>query len=154
MLSPGDLAPDFEYEDVDGQPTSLYDTLASGEVIVYFYPADFSPVCTAQACAIRDNFDDLADLDLDVVGVSPQSGRSHERFRAQFELPFPLLGDVSKKVIRAYGVDGPMGFGVRRATFVVGRDQHIRKRVVADFTTTGHVDLLRETVDELQAGSA
>ncbi len=146
MLKPGDQAPDFTLNDAQGDAVSLDDLLAEGELILYFYPADFSPVCTAQACAIRDNYAELPDLGLQVVGISPQGSGSHDRFVAQYELPFPLLSDVSKKVIRAFGVDGPLGFGVRRATYHIGKDKLIKNRVVADFSAASHIDLLRETV--------
>lgn len=146
MLKPGELAPDFTLADAHGEQVSLDNLVADGELILYFYPADFSPVCTAQACAIRDNYTELPDLGIQVVGISPQSPGSHDRFVAQYELPFPLLSDVSKKVIRAYGVDGPLGFGVRRATYHIGQDKIVKNRVVADFSANSHIDLLRETV--------
>ena len=91
MLKVGDTAPDFELKDQDGQVHTLDTLLADGDGIVYFYPADFTPVCTAQACAFRDNFDGVAALGANIVGVSPQSESSHKKFADQFQLPFPLL---------------------------------------------------------------
>ena len=121
---------------------SLSALLAQGELVLYFYPADFTPVCTAEACAFRDSYDGVAELGVQVVGVSPQSVSSHARFAQQHRLPFPILSDARKKVIRAYGVDGPFGIGVRRATYLIDRTSVIRKRIVADFSATSHLDIL------------
>ena len=85
---------------------------------------------------------------LKIVGISPQSVKSHDQFAARYDLPFPLLADTRKKVIRQYGVDAMFGFGVRRATFLVGTDGIVQKRVVADFGTASHSELLEETARE------
>ena len=142
MLKAGDHAPDFTLPDQEGVEVSLSALLAQGELVLYFYPADFTPVCTAEACAFRDSYDGVAELGVQVVGVSPQSVSSHARFAQQHRLPFPILSDARKKVIRAYGVDGPFGIGVRRATYLIDRTSVIRKRIVADFSATSHLDIL------------
>ncbi len=146
MLKPGDKAPEFTLSDQDGASTSLDDLLAGGELVLYFYPADFTPVCTREACEFRDRFDDLASVDVQIVGISPQSAASHRRFRESFSLPFPLLCDERKEVIRAFGVDGPLGFGVRRATYLIGKDRSIKNRVVADIFLGSHMDLIRQVI--------
>ncbi len=146
MLKPGDKAPEFTLSDQDGASTSLDDLLAGGELVLYFYPADFTPVCTREACEFRDRFDDLASVDVKIVGISPQSAASHRRFRESFSLPFPLLCDERKEVIRAFGVDGPLGFGVRRATYLIGKDRSIKNRVVADIFLGSHMDLIRQVI--------
>lgn len=146
MLKPGQNAPDFELHNQNGETVALADLLTSGELILYFYPADFTPVCTAEACVFRDNYSGIAELGKQIVGISPQSVDSHSRFAEKYELPFPILSDTSKKVIRAYGVDGPLGFGVRRATYLIGQDGVVQKRVVADFTTASHLELIKQTV--------
>ena len=143
MLKPGDTAPSFTAHDQDGNEVTLAALLARGELIVYFYPADFTPVCTREACAFRDRFEDLQRVDVQIVGVSPQGADSHRRFRAAFELPFPLICDPNKDLILAFGVDGPLGLGTRRATFLIGRDGVVKNRAVADFFIGSHVDLLR-----------
>ena len=148
MLRPGETAPDFELKNQDGEPVTLDAMLANGDLILYFYPADFTPVCTAEACVFRDNYSGVAELGKQIVGISPQSVDSHRRFADQYELPFPILSDMSKRAIRAYGVDGPLGFGVRRATYLIGQDKKVKKRVVADFTTASHLALLKETLAE------
>lgn len=153
MLKIGESAPEFELAAQDGNLVTLDELVADGDVLLYFYPADFSPVCTAQACAFRDTNQDVMDLGataagVRIVGVSPQSVGSHGRFADSFSIPFQLLSDPGKTVIKAYGVDGPMGFGVRRASFLIDRGKVIRNRVVSDFFVGSHTDLLRKTIGE------
>ncbi|MEM9620352.1 MAG: peroxiredoxin [Pseudomonadota bacterium] len=143
MLKEGDKAPDFDLPDQQGDMQSLQSLLNNGPVVVYFYPIDFSPVCTAQACAFRDNYDDVLQLGKQVVGISPQTQSSHQRFAQLHALPFPLLSDTSKRTIRAYGVDGPFGMGVRRATFLVDESQHVVKRVVSELLVGPHLALTK-----------
>ncbi len=146
MLKIGDTAPDFELQDQASHATSLASLLDKGPLIIFFYPIDFSPICTAQACAMRDNFSGLTQVGTQIVGISPQSVSSHRRFAEQFNLPFPLLSDSNKKVIRDFGTDGPLGFGVRRATFLVDTSKVIKSRVSAEFFVGSHVDLIKQTI--------
>jgi peroxiredoxin Q/BCP len=148
MLRTGQIAPDFELLDQNGALVSLDTLVEAGEVMLYFYPADFTPICTAQACAFRDTFEDLASVDVQIVGVSPQSADSHQRFSRQNAIPFPVLVDDQKRVIRAYGVDGPLGFGVRRVTYLIDRTKTVVNRVVSDFFVGSHTDLLNRTLRE------
>ena len=150
MLRIGDSAPDFELKDQFGNLVTLEQMAADGDLILYFYPADFSPVCTAEACAFRDSYAGVSSVGAQVVGVSPQSVASHQRFTNSFSIPFPLLSDPRKKVIRAYGVDGPLGFGVRRVTFLIDRSRVVRNRVVSDLFVGSHTDLLKKTLREHQ----
>lgn len=138
MLTPGTTAPAFSLPDQDGRERSLSGLLADGPLILYFYPADFTPGCTKEACDLRDLHAEILASGLRVVGVSPQSPDSHRRFREQHDLPFMLLSDVSKSVIKAYGVDGPLGFGVRRATFLIDGQQRIVDAVLADLRIGRH----------------
>ena len=148
MLKVGDTAPNFTLPDQNGSALSLDELVTDGNVILYFYPADFSPVCTAEACAFRDNYDGVANVGAQIVGVSPQGVSSHSRFSKSFTIPFPLLSDPRKKVIRAYGVDGPLGFGVRRVTFLIDSARKIRNRVVSDLFVESHMALLKKTLSE------
>ncbi len=148
MLKIGDAAPAITGHDQDGAQWSLATALARGPLVLYFYPADFTPVCTREACAFRDNFDGLASVNVQIVGVSPQSAASHRRFRDTFKLPFPLLCDENKQVIRAFGVDGPLGLGVRRVTYLIGTDAIIRNRVVSDFFVGGHTELIKQVISQ------
>ena len=138
MLSPGERAPEFTLPDHEGRDTSLTSLLRRGALVLYFYPADFTPGCTREACAIRDLHADIQKVGLTVAGVSPQDPDSHRRFRDRHKLPFTLLSDTDKSVIRMYGVNGPLGFGVRRATFLIDPSRHIRDAVLADFRVGAH----------------
>jgi peroxiredoxin Q/BCP len=125
----GERAPDFELAGTDGFTFQLVDHRGRW-VVLAFYPGDFTPVCTRQFCSYRDAADRLDELDAEVVGVSPQSLDSHERFRAKHRLTVPLLADPERQVIRAYGVLGPAGM-VRRSIFIVDPDGIVRYRQVA-----------------------
>ena len=149
MLDVGDKVPDFELVMDTGQTISLDELLIDGALILYFYPADFTPGCTAEACDIRDMYPDIRAANANVVGVSPQSAATHQRFREKYELPFPLLADPNKTVIKAFGVNGPMGFGVRRVTFLINGDKFIVDRVQADFAVKRHAQFIEHVLDEL-----
>jgi len=149
MLSKGDDAPDFELACESGETISLDGLLAEGPLILYFYPADFTPGCTAEACDIQDRHGDIQAVGANVAGISPQSADSHRRFRDRYDLTFPLLVDRDKSVIRAYGVDGPLGFGVRRVTYLINPDKTIADRVVADFAVKHHIQFIDQVVENL-----
>ncbi|TNF85773.1 MAG: peroxiredoxin [Gammaproteobacteria bacterium] len=151
MLKKGDLAPTFEGKDQSGNSLSLEALLSNGPVLLYFYPADFTPICTAQACAFRDRQGALTDVSLQIVGVSPQSEGSHQRFADTYDLGFPLIPDQNKQIIKAYGVDGPFGIGVRRATYLIGVDGRIRDRVVSDLFVGSHTDFIKSAIESLEA---
>jgi peroxiredoxin Q/BCP len=151
MLKKGDQAPEFSLPDESGEQVTLSSMLEKGSVILYFYPADFTPICTAEACSIRDMHDDILDVDMQVVGISPQSTESHARFKDQFDLPFPLLFDQNKKAIRAYGVDGMLGLGVRRATFLINQSGVIENLVVSDLFVSSHVKFIKQVIADRTA---
>ncbi|MCG8370745.1 MAG: peroxiredoxin [Proteobacteria bacterium] len=146
MLKAGARAPEFVLPNDEGGETSLTDLLKHGPLILYFYPADFTPGCTKEACSIRDVHDDIRAVGLQVAGISPQDVDSHQRFRAEHDLPFVLLSDEDKDVIRMYGVDGPFGVGVRRATFLVNQDRTIRDAVMADVRIGRHQEFIEKAV--------
>lgn len=126
----GDPAPDFEMTADDGSVVSLA-LLAGRRFVLYFYPKDDTPGCTAQACSLRDEFSAFRTASVDVFGVSPDSVRSHVKFREKFALPFRLLSDEGHRVADAYGVwvekkfMGKTYMGVERSTFVIGADGRI-----------------------------
>ncbi|MEL6949195.1 MAG: peroxiredoxin [Pseudomonadota bacterium] len=146
MLKPGTQAPSFTLPDADGEPVTLEDLIAEGPLVLYFYPADFTPGCTKEACAIRDIHDDLIASGLRIVGVSPQDGDSHQRFAARHTLPFPLLSDPDKTAVRAYDVDGPLGFGVRRGTYLIDGDGVIVDAVMADIAIARHLEFIERAM--------
>jgi peroxiredoxin Q/BCP len=138
MLKPGTPAPEFALPDQDGREQRLSALLAAGPLILYFYPADFTRGCTREACDFRDLHGRIQASGLQVAGVSPQWPASHRDFRDRYGLPFMLLSDEDKRVIRAYDVDGPLGFGVRRATYLVDGDGRIADAVMADIRIGRH----------------
>lgn len=146
MLKPGTTAPEFTASDSDGEELTLSSLLRNGPLILYFYPADFTPGCTREACSIRDIHDDIIGAGLRVVGVSPQDAESHERFREQHSLPFRLLCDPDKAIVRLYDVDGPMGFGVRRATYLIGQDRKIVDAIQADIRIDKHNAFIEKAI--------
>jgi|SRR5208337_1275367 len=146
MLKAGERAPEFSLPDDTGTDRSLTELLSSGAVILYFYPADFTPGCTRQACAFRDLNSEIQKTGLRVVGISPQSTESHAKFREKYKLPYVLLSDEHKNVIKMYGLNGPLGIGVRRATFLIDGSRRVRDAVLADFMIGRHKDFVRKAI--------
>lgn len=154
MLKTGDLAPEFELCDQDGRKQRLSGLLDGKPIILYFYPADFTPGCTKEACDLRDLHTRILASGLRVFGVSPQSPESHRRFREQHALPFTLLCDEDKVAIKAYEVDGPLGIGVRRATFLIDARRRIVDCVLADFRVGRHQEFVERAIAAREGQSA
>ncbi|MEK7129041.1 MAG: thioredoxin-dependent thiol peroxidase [Patescibacteria group bacterium] len=142
MLKIGQKAPEFTLPDQDGKLHSLADYKGK-RVLLYFYPKDDTPGCTTEACAIRDTFGDFQKMGLVVLGVSGDDVKSHKKFAEKYKLPFPLLADMEKKVLKAYGAWGKKKFmparrsagggggkeheGILRTSFLIGEDGKILK---------------------------
>ena len=146
MLKAGDQAPDFKAATDGGETVSLKD-FRGKKVILYFYPKDNTPGCTQEACDFRDSIGRFKKKDVVVLGVSPDSIESHKKFKAKFELPFPLLADEDHKIAEAYGAWGEKSMygkkfmGIIRSTFVIdekGKIAEAFEKVKVD----GHVDQL------------
>jgi thioredoxin-dependent peroxiredoxin len=146
MLAVGARAPEFTLPDQDGRDVSLTTLLNRGALVLFFYPADFTPGCTKEVCMFRDIHAELASRGLAVAGISPQGAQSHRNFRAKYNLPFTLLSDPTKAVIGMYEVRGPLGFGVRRATYLIDQARNIRDAVLADFRIARHEDFARKAM--------
>ncbi len=120
----GELAPDFALADESGKLVQL-SSFRGSKVILYFYPADFTPGCTAQACGFRDNIDEIREKNAVVIGISPDSTQSHQKFRTQYNLPFILLSDPQHGVAKKYGAwgtkvsFGKKSVGIIRSHFVI-----------------------------------
>lgn len=131
-LKEGDTAPDFSAATNGDGKISLAD-FKGQNVILYFYPKDDTPGCTKEACGFRDGFSEFKKRGAIVLGVSPDSVKSHDKFVEKFKLPFPLLADEDKKIVEAYGVWGEKTFmgrkymGTHRVTFLIGGDGRIKK---------------------------
>jgi len=132
MIAEGQEAPDFELTSDAGDTVRLSD-LRGKQVVLYFYPKDDTPGCTTQACGIRDAWSDFERAGAVVLGVSPDSEHSHEKFRKKYDLPFTLLADTDHEVAERYGVWGQKKYmgksymGVSRSTFVIGADGTVKK---------------------------
>ncbi|HEV7923047.1 MAG TPA: thioredoxin-dependent thiol peroxidase [Thermoanaerobaculia bacterium] len=128
----GDVAPDFRLPSTRGKEVSLQDYKGS-DVILYFYPRDDTPGCTAEACSFRDHESDLSKAHAVVLGVSTDSLESHDKFRDKYHLNFPLLSDRTSDVAKMYGVwkeknmYGRRTWGVARTTFWIGADGRVKK---------------------------
>lgn len=154
MLKTGEPAPDFELPDQDGRIRRLSEIHDGKPLILYFYPADFTPGCTKEACDLRDLHTQILASGLRVVGVSPQSPESHRRFREEHSLPFTLLSDEGKVAIKAFDVDGPLGIGVRRATFLIDAKRRIADAVLADLRIGRHQEFVERAIAAREGRSA
>ncbi len=131
-IQEGKPAPSFTLTDTEGKSVSLKD-FAGKDVILYFYPKDDTPGCTKEACGFRDNWKTLAKANAVVLGVSADSGASHQKFIAKYKLPFPLLSDPDRKVMEKYGaygekmMYGKKTIGVIRSTVWIGPDGRVKK---------------------------
>ena len=149
-LTAGEPAPRFEMSTDDGSVVSS-DSLAGRRYVLYFYPKDDTPGCTTQACGLRDSWSRVAETGVPVFGVSPDSVKSHAKFRAKYDLPYPLLSDAGHAVAEAFGVwvekkfAGREYMGVERTTFVIGRDGIIES-VLPQVKPVEHVEQLLEAL--------
>lgn len=142
MLKIGDKMPDFEVVDQDGNKVASADLLGK-KTIVYFYPKDNTPGCTAEACSLRDNYAALTAQGYNVVGVSKDSAASHKKFISKFELPFTLLSDPSTQMLQDFGawgekkMCGKVSVGTLRRTFIFD-EQGILTRIIEKVDTKNH----------------
>lgn len=148
-LKTGDRAPKFELPSQKGEPVSLDALTAKGPVVVYFYPKDETPGCTAEACAFRDNYEVFQKAGASVVGISSDSVASHRGFAEHHGLPFLLLSDQSGEVRKAFGVPSTLGLLPGRMTFVVDREGVIRHAFNSQLFAKKHVDEAIAVVKQL-----
>lgn len=145
----GDKAPEFELRSQDGELVRLADLLERGSVVVYFYPKDGTPGCTAEAGAFRDSYAKFGELGAEVVGVSSDSVDSHRGFAAQCSLPFKILSDADGKVRKSYGVSSTMGLIPGRVTYVIDKEGTVRHIFSSQIQATRHVE---EALQSLRSG--
>jgi thioredoxin-dependent peroxiredoxin len=154
-LTIGDIAPDFTVNDQDGHPVSL-SGLRGKKVVLYFYPKDQTPGCTAEACNLRDNYHRFMKMGYEILGVSTDSEQSHRNFIAKQKLPFRLLADPEKKVHEKYGtwveksMYGRTYMGTRRITYVID-EKGIIEDIVEKVDTAHHTDQLLKTLSAVPA---
>ncbi len=145
-LKVGDKAPLFDAKDQNGNPIALKDFLGKGKkVVLYFYPKDDTSGCTAQACNLRDNYEKLSQNNFQVIGVSIDDEKSHQKFITKYNLPFPLVADTDRKVVEAYGVwqeksmYGKKYMGTVRITFIINSEGIIEK-IIDKVKTKEHTE--------------
>ena len=132
MVKEGTAAPSFKTTDANGEPVNLKD-FRGKKVVLYFYPKDDTPGCTKEACSFRDAFSKFKKQGIAILGVSPDSEKSHQKFTAKYKLPFTLLADTDHSIADAYGVYGEKKFmgrtymGIHRTTFLIDEKGKIKK---------------------------
>jgi len=149
MLRPGTPAPDFTATLDDGSTFRLADERGKRHVVLYFYPKDFTPGCTAQACSFRDNYDAIRARGAVVIGVSADDTASHARFRERHALPFPLIADPERRLHELYDVKGWLPFLPPRVTYVIDREGIIRAALRHDLRVSAHVPEVLAALDRL-----
>ena len=141
-LKAGDKAPEFSAKDQDGNTVKLSD-FKGKKLVVFFYPKASTPGCTAEACNLRDNWEQFQEKNYAILGVSADSQKKQQNFKNKYELPFPLLADEDKEVINAFGVWGPKKFmgkeyeGINRTTFIIDEEGKIEE-VIEKVKTKDH----------------
>lgn len=150
MLKRGTQAPEFEAPLDDGGTFRLADHRGKANVVLYFYPRDFTPGCTREACAFRDNYDELRAYGAVLAGVSADDAASHAAFRERHALPFPLIADPQREIIRLYDADGIFGIMTARVTYVIDRAGVIRAALRHDFAIGRHLPEVRAALREIE----
>ncbi len=149
MIKIGSPVPDFEVQ-TRGKPLRLSDFKGRQHVVLFFYPGDFTPVCTQEACYFRDNTDELKKLGAAVLGISRDDDSSHEKFRAEYNLPYELVSDPGGKLIKQFGLARFGGLlPPKRATFVIDKDGIVRARIETESNYRAHVDRALEALKQL-----
>jgi peroxiredoxin Q/BCP len=146
----GQPAPDFTLPDQNNEETSLSDYRNKNNVVLFFYPKDFSPGCTTQACHFRDSYEDFTDLGAVVIGISSDSVESHKKFLDEYLLPFTLLSDGDGEVRKLYGATKILGLLPGRYTFITDKDGIIRYIFTSETDMKKHIDEALRVLRTLQ----
>ena len=145
----GDKAPNFTLPDQNGEKVDFYDILKRKPVVLFFYPKDNTPGCTAEACAFRDSYEVFRDAGAEVVGISSDGEKSHLAFAQKHRLPYTLLSDRLGSVRKLFGVPKTMGILPGRVTYVIDTDGKIKHRFNSQFNFGKHIDEALKTVKRL-----
>ena len=152
MLKIGDEAPLFEAKASDGRTIKLADFRGKKNVVIYFYPKDFTRVCTVETCGFRDMYEDLVGQATEVIGVSLDSDSSHQRFAEEHRVPFPLIADSDKKLAGKYGATGflrgMLGLA-KRVTYVVDKQGRIRSIIQSELNADAHLGGVKDALAKL-----
>ena len=150
MLKIGDLAPEFSAQDQHGKTVSLSSALERGRLILYFYPKDFTAVCTAQACTFRDASEGLAELGATVIGVSGDKADSHQRFADKHGVAFSLLADPERQIIKAYGASIPILNHTLRVTYVIDTNRRILGAFHHELSAAKHLTDVKRALESIR----
>lgn len=143
MVAKGDLAPDFDLTSSGGARIVLSSYRGKKNVVLFFYPGDFTPVCTKEACGFRDLYSDLTSKDTEVIGVSTDDDASHRKFAAEYGLGFPLLADPDKKLAKTYGATSFLTAvigRVSRVTYVIDKTGHVAAVLKGELSAKAHTE--------------
>jgi len=147
----GDTAPDFTLPAQNGSSVSLSDFRGKKAVVLYFYPKDDTPGCTAESCAFRDRSEVFQTAGAEIIGVSGDSNESHQRFATKYNLPFTLLSDKGDQVRKLYGATAAFGLFPGRVTYVIDQQGVVRYVFDSMFNFQGHVEEALKTLQQLAA---
>lgn len=151
LLKKGQSAPDFSSNDQEGNPVSIRQ-FKGKKIILYFYPKDDTPGCTSEACNLRDNYQELRDMGFVVIGISPDSEKSHQKFSSKYSLPFHLVPDPEKTIIKSYGAWGEKKMygkayeGVLRTTYVIS-EKGLIEAVIDKVNVKDHTKQIIELIN-------
>lgn len=154
MLKEGTQAPDFEGEADDGSTFRLSDFRGKKNVVLYFYPKDFTPGCTKEACNFRDESETMETHDAVVVGVSSDTTESHSSFKDQHKLTFPLIADPDKRIRKTYEAQGLLGLIPARVTYIIDKQGIIRKSFRHDLNIGQHLADTLAALDAVESAKA
>ena len=147
-LKKGTKAPDFTLEATGDKKITLSKDFEGKALIVYFYPKDFTRVCTAEACEFRDKFEDFRDLSIPILGISKDDIPSHEKFKKEYKLPFDLLSDSSGKVCKAYDALVPLIKMPKRITYLLNEKHEIEASFSEMFEAKSHIESMLKNINK------
>jgi len=145
----GDRAPDFTLTSQTGAPVSLSDFRGKQAVVLYFYPKDDTPGCTAESCAFRDSYEVFKEVGAEVIGISGDSPESHRQFASKYTLPFTLVSDAGNKVRQQYAVPATLWVLPGRVTYVIDKEGIVRHIFDSQLNFSAHVDEALKTLRQL-----
>ena len=152
LLKEGEKAPGIQGYNQDNKQIT-FDQFPGKKIILYFYPKDNTPGCTSEACNLRDNYEELRNSGFEIIGVSPDTPQSHQKFITKNNLPFHLISDPEKQIIKAYGawgekkMFGKIKEGLLRSTFIISEDRTIEK-VISKVKTKDHTEQIKEAMNK------
>ncbi len=147
----GDIAPDFTLPDQNGRPVSLKDFQGKKSVVLYFYPKDDTPGCTAESCEFRDRYQVFQDAGAEVIGISGDSTASHQQFASKYQLPFTLLSDSKNEVRKLFGVPSTLFVLPGRVTYIIDSQGVVRHIFNSMMDFKGHVEESLKTLQQISA---